>query len=818
LLTNDKKLSQKLFMIGNAHLDPVWLWQWQDGFHEAKATFRSALDRMREFPDFVFVSSSAAYFEWIEQNEPTMFAEIRQRIAEGRWQLVGGWWVEPDCNLPAGESFARQGLYGQRYFKEKFGVTARCGYNVDSFGHNAMLPQILKKSGMDRYVFLRPSPHEKGLPGRLFWWESDDGSRVMAFRIPYEYCSWGKDIQQHITRCAAELRDPFSESMCFYGVGNHGGGPTIENLESIHRLMEDPQLPSLVLASPDEFFDAASLRAERLPVVHDELQHHASGCYAVHSGVKQWNRRAENRLLAAEKLSAVSAWAVSLPYPQDFGTAWKSVLFNQFHDILAGTSIESAYEDARDQYGEALSIAGRNLNNAVQALGWHINIQPEERLRPVIVFNPNAWAGTQNIEVEMSEIKPDDVLLDENDQPVPFQTVRSQATALGRNRLTFTADLPALGYRTFRVVPRKTSKTFADVQASDTVLENNRFRLEFDPETGYIRSLRDKQADLEIFTASGAVPVVYEDHSDTWGHNAFTFDRAVGMFKASSVRLIEHGPVKAVIRVISEWGRSRIVQEFAMYAGMDAIDVNVMVDWHEQRQVLKLRFPLHLYSMNSTYEIPYGSIVRPACGEEEPAQNWVDVSGLSKDNQEMYGFSLINDGKYSFDVRIRDIGMTVLRSPVYANHMPVDPQEGEEYSYIDQGIQRFRYRMLPHRGIWADSGTVRQATEFNQPPVVLLGTSHAGELPQTDSYISVEPENVLASVIKLAEDGGAWIVRAYETAGMSAHACLQLSHLGREIRVDFDPYEIKTFRIPFNADEPVGETNLLEWVDEEETK
>ena len=221
---------KKLYMIGNAHLDPVWLWNWQEGFQEVKATFRSALDRMKEDKDFVFTCSSAAFYEWVEKNNPAMFAEIRKRVEEGRWELAGGWWIQPDCNIPSGEAFVRQGLYGQRYFLEKFGKMAVTGYNVDSFGHNSNLPQILKKSGMDNYVFMRPMPLEKGLPGRIFWWKSMDGSKVMTYRIPYEYCSWGKDLEKYTDRLKCELEDGEDELMMFYGVGNHGGGPTKENM------------------------------------------------------------------------------------------------------------------------------------------------------------------------------------------------------------------------------------------------------------------------------------------------------------------------------------------------------------------------------------------------------------------------------------------------------------------------------------------------------------------------------------------------------------------------------------------------------------
>jgi alpha-mannosidase len=557
--------TKKLHMIGNAHLDPVWLWQWQDGFHEARATFRSALDRMQEYDDFVFVSSSAAIYEWVESSDPAMFAEIQQRVLEGRWKIVGGWWIEPDCNIPCGESFVRQGLYGQHYFREKFGVTATVGYNVDSFGHHAMLPQILKKSGMPYYIFMRPSPHEKGLPSRLFWWESDDGSRVLTFRIAFEYCSWGRELDRHVERVAAELRDPVNDLMCFYGVGNHGGGPTRENLESIRRLNQQPNLPELIFSSPDDFFSAVNHKANDLPVVHDELQHHASGCYAAHSGVKRWNRQAENRLLVAEKLSTLAQRIAGQPYSSELDRAWKAVLFNQFHDILAGTSIENAYEDARDQYGEALAIADRAANQAVQAIAWKIQIDPEEGQIPIVVFNPHAWESRTNVEIEVGWLKGGEILVDDIDRQIPHQFVQSQATANGRWRLSFMADLPALGYRVFRLIPRPTAVEFPVVSASSNVLENGAIRLEFDPETGYIRSLLDKEHAIEVFSGDGAVPVVLQDDSDTWSHNVFAFNQEIGRFKASSVRRVEQGPVKSVIRVSSAYNHSRMVQDFAIY-------------------------------------------------------------------------------------------------------------------------------------------------------------------------------------------------------------------------------------------------------------
>ncbi|MEP7293281.1 MAG: glycoside hydrolase family 38 C-terminal domain-containing protein [Chloroflexota bacterium] len=803
--------NKTLHMIGSAHIDPVWLWQWHEGFHEVLATFRSALDRIKEYDDFIFAASSAAFYEWVETSDPAMFAEIQQRVREGRWQVVGGWWIEPDCNIPSGESFVRQGLYGQRYFREKFGVLARVGYNVDSFGHAGTLPQILLKSGIPYYTFLRPMPHEKSLPARLFWWEADDGSRVLSFRIPFEYLSWGKEIDHHVERVADEIRAPFDEIMCFYGVGNHGGGPTIANLDSIRRLSADPDAPNVIFSSPEAFFESVRSKALPIPVVHGDLQKHAAGCYAAHSGIKRWNRLAENRLIAAEKWSLLAAWVNQQPYPAEFKRAWKSVLFSQFHDILAGTSLEAAYDDARDSYGEALAIADRSLNYAIQSFAWNVKIAPQDGMKPILVFNPNTWAVQANVELESYRPKETAMLLDDQDRTIPFQIVQS-TTVTSRVRISFMADLPALGYRTYRLITEGKPLEAPTVQASDAVLENAHLRLEFDPDTGYIKRLYDKRAEVEVFKGDAAKPVVIADDSDTWGHNVFKYDTPAGEFVATSVRLVEHGAVKSVIRVISTYGSSTLIQDFTLYPNRNQIDVDVVVDWREQFKLLKLRFPVNLHFMKITHEIAYGQIEHFANGEETPFQSWVDLSGLASNSRETpYGFSLLNDGKYSMDVNVRDIGMTVLRSPPYAHHIPAQVIPGKNISFIDQGIQRFRYALLPHAGSWENAGTVRRAAELNQRPFAMFGTYHPdGTLPQSESFIEVSPDNLIVSVLKQAEEGDDLILRAYETTKTACQATIKLPKWNRTIEAAFGASEIKTFRIPRDPAQPITETNLIE--------
>jgi alpha-mannosidase len=324
----------------------------------------------------------------------------------------------------------------------------------------------------------------------------------------------------------------------------------------------------------------------------------------------------------------------------------------------------------------------------------------------------------------------------------------------------------------------------------------------------------------ELFLSDAAKPVVIDDPSDTWSHNVVVFDRVSGAFTASSVRLVEHGPVKSVIRVVSEWRTdgshaSRLIQDFTMYCELEQIDVHVTVDWREQFKMLKLRFPLRLNFTRITYEIPYGHIRRGGTGEEEPGQSWIDVSGILRDTGELYGLSILNDAKYSYDVKIRDIGLTVLRSPIYAHHMPFEPQPDRLYSFIDQGIQHFTYTLLPHIGSWEHGGTVKRALELNQRPIVLMETFHPnGTLPQTDSYLEVDPDNIVVSVLKRGEDKDDLVLRAYETAGVATDATIRLPKWNHTIETEFGPCEIKTFRIPREAVAPIVETNLVEWLEQ----
>jgi alpha-mannosidase len=352
-----------------------------------------------------------------------------------------------------------------------------------------------------------------------------------------------------------------------------------------------------------------------------------------------------------------------------------------------------------------------------------------------------------------------------------------------------------------------------DLQATDTTLENRWFKLEIDPQTGYLSSLIDKALNVQLFRAPAAKPAVIEDKSDTWSHEVFHFKHEIGAFEATDVRLAEIGSVKAVIQVRSTYGASKLVQDITMYHDLPQIDVRATVDWHEQWKLLKLQFPLNLNFMTATYEIPYGHIERPANGEEEPGQSWVDVSGVVRASDQIYGLSLLNDSKYSFDVDKKVLSMTVLRSPIYAHHDPFVPDKHEQYSFIDQGVQHFAYTLLPHAGGW-NAATVQRAAELNHQPVAIIETFHEhGQLPQHDAFVKVDQNNIAISAVKKAENNDDLILRCYETNKVQTDATIRLPRWERTITATWGPCEIKTFRVPQDPAQPVTETNLLEWTE-----
>jgi len=370
-----------------------------------------------------------------------------------------------------------------------------------------------------------------------------------------------------------------------------------------------------------------------------------------------------------------------------------------------------------------------------------------------------------------------------------------------RGRLVFPVDVPALGYRTYRV--RKGRAEGEPLTATETRLENRHVVLELDRATGRIAKLVLKATGVDVAAPTRKHAVVVDDRSDTWGHGVRAYDVEVGEFECVSVKLVETESVRAILRVESRYDSSTLCEDYVLAADASYVDVRVALDWREQLKLLKLRYPSSVDADTAMFETPYGQLERPARGDEEPGQSWVDVSGAGR------GLAVLNDAKYGYDVRGGDIGISAVRSPVWAWHDPRELEQGGEFEYMDQGRQNFVVRLVPHAGDWRTANVVRLAAELNQPPFALIETFHDGPLPQRSSFGDDGGGDVVLTVVKHAEDDDAFVVRAYDSAGRAAHAKLEL--FGRTFEADFGAHEIKTFRVPRDAAAPVAEVNLLEW-------
>jgi alpha-mannosidase len=804
-------------MIGNAHIDAPWLWPWSEAMSVALGTFRSALDHMKDNPDFTFTASSAQFYEWVAETDPKMMEEIRQRVAEGRWGVVGGWWIEPDVNIPNGESLVRQGLYSQRLFQHLFGRIAEVGYNPDSFGHPATLPQILQLQGMHAYVFMRPGSYEKKLPADLFWWQGADGTRLLTYRIPFGY-GVEEDLPGTVRRFVTDLQEPTKDLMVFYGAGDHGGGPTRDNIQAILDMQKAPGAPSVVFSTPERYFDevVGAVREpplQNLPVVADDLQHHSVGCYTAMSEIKKENREAEAALATGEKLAALSSVAAGFDYPKaDFTSAWKKVLFMQFHDSMAGTALPEQYMVARHAYGEALEVANQAINLAAQRIAWQIpTTDPASDY--LVVFNPHAWDALMNVEYDLgwgSDYKPgpqgNTVLEDERGSRIAHQWTQATTVVGDRMRLLFRAPVPAFGYRQFRLHKGQPAAPPAPaLRATEQELENEHLRVSFSGD-GRL-AIFDKDAGAGVFQEGGGRAVVLDDPSDTWSHGVRAYTKETGAFANARFRVLENGPVRATLRVRTSYGASSLQTDWMLYAGARMLEARVLLDWHEHLKILKFSFPLDVQNPQPTYEVAYGYKVRKAEGDEDPGQRWIDLSGRRAKGE--YGLAVINDAKYGYSVQGNDLRISIVRGAVFAQHQPRKLEPNGEYLWQDQGEQTFRLLLAPHGGAWQDAGIVRSAEELTAPLPVIYQGIHPGNRPLAASFLSLDAPNVVVSVVKKAEDGDDLIVRCYETAGREAKATLDLGLVNLRWAGTFRPLEIKTLRVPL-AGGAIREVNVIE--------
>ena len=799
-------------MIGNAHVDAPWLWPLSEANAVVHSTFRSALDRMKETPDLTMTTSSSQFYEWVERSDPAMLEEIRQHVKTGRWDIVGGWWVEPDVNVPNGESLVRQGLYGQRSLQRIFGRHATVGYNPDSFGHTGSLPQILKLQGMKTYVFMRPNALEKpAITQNLFQWQGIDGTRTLTYRIPLFYDDPG-DVRNHMQRTIAALAgQPEHTDMEFFGIGDHGGGPTKENIRSIEQIKHEPGAPQLLYSTPERYFAEVSPKLPRnIQVYRGDLQHHSVGTYTSGSDIKKLNRSTEAALITAEKFAAIGNVVWGSDYPRtDLTEAWKRLLLLQFHDALAATTLPSYFEAEHDSYGRARDVASEALYTSLQRLAWQVpTTDPDSKY--LVVFNPHAWASQSIVEYDLGwEPGTPAVVEDEAGKSIPFQFTLPTAAVLHRQNLVARVEVPPFGYRQIRV--RKVAQTAVPdataPHASDAGLDNQQVSLRFTADDGV--SLIDKKTNRPVFQqgSAGLRAIVLDDNNDTWAHHLVRYDKELGSFHRTGIKVLENGPLRAWVREHRTYGNSTLTLDWLLYAGSRQIEVRSTLDWHEHLKMLKFSFPVNVDHPKATYEIAYGAMERATEGEEDPGQRWVDVTG-SKDGKP-FGLAVVNDSKYGYSVQDSDLRVSIARGAVYANHEPSPLKPGVDYDWMDQGVQRMRMLLMPHDGSWQDAGVIRSAEELTtEVPIVYQGI-HPGTRPASGSMLSVDASDIVVEAVKLAEDNNDVIVRSYETAGHDTKVTLQLPFAHTSWTGSYHPFEIKTLRVR-RADGSVREVNALE--------
>lgn len=808
---------ETIYMVGHAHLDPVWLWPWTEGYQEARATLRAAIRLIEENPDYIFTFEQMAVVEWIRESEPQLFQSLQRLVAAGRIALVGGWWVEPDCNLPSLESFVRQGLIGQRYLLEHFGGITTVGLNADPFGHTASLPQILTGQRITNYCFLRPGPHEGPMPHSDFDWVGLGGSRVRTYRIPHEYCTAAEDIDDHMDLAVSKISGSTGPTaMVFYGVGNHGGGPTRRNLNSLQRIDGADTHGALVMSGPARFF--AETDDDERPEWQGELQRHAAGCYAAHSGIKAKNLRAEARILEAERLATLAARRGAMDYPEEsLRDAWKSLLFNQFHDILPGSSLKSAYDQALDELGSVLTVAGRVTNRALQSLARDVDIPEDELTQPILAVNPHPWPVRLAVELELSFLPGHWKLTGEAGTDVPWQRIQAEATVREedifrdrlRRRIVFPVDIPAFGHRLYRLHQTKPEETVtASPATEEPVIENGHLRVRIDQKTGWLAELRTKTDGIDYAPPPGSRhTVVSADKSDTWGHHVDSYVTDGDSFVVEDLRVSDDGPVRSSIRVTSRLGMSRLTEHFILDHDSAALEIRTELDWRETLSLLKLRYPSAIKSDSALYQMQYGAIARPADGAEQPGQRWVSVA-----NEKGSRLTVLNDAKFAYDTVDGDIGITAARSPVYAWHDPRELRDSESYDYQDQGIQRFTVRLLPQQG--HDMGKANQlAEEMLMPPRIMMESFHSGHLPAQQAMIAgLEPGSMirLTALKPCEDDPHATILRFVNDSAKPESADIRLEFLnGASLKLDLAGFEIRTVR--FSEDGSIRQVDLLEF-------
>lgn len=820
------ELKPQVVGVGHAHIDMAWLWRLSHTREKAARTFSTALNLMRQYPEYRFMHSSPQLYKFLKEDYPEIFEGVRARVASGEWEITGATWIEPDTNLPSGESLIRQILFGKRFMRDEFGVDTTVLWLPDVFGYTWSLPQLLRRSGIRYFLTSKISWNQfNRFPHDTFLWRGIDGSEVLTHFVTTPEApdsgTWRHTYNGAVEPYAVKglwdnyrQKDVNDELLLLYGWGDGGGGPTKEMLEAARAMRNLPGLPRVEPGTAEGYFARLEgrLAGKSLPVWDGELylEYHR-GTYTSQAYNKRANRKAEVLYHDAEWLSALADALIGEPaYPAEaLRDGWEQILLNQFHDILPGSSIRQVYEDSREDYEVIERIGTDVLDRAAASLLDRMSLARDS----LVVFNSLPWARDELIELPWPEALEGRTILGDVGEPLPAQPAGESGV---RRLLVEVTDVPPLGYRAFTLGQGDWNGAHpaeSEMTVTPSRLENLYYRVAFNAR-GQITSLFDKSNGREVLAAHsrGNVLQAFEDKPmdfDAWDIDIYYQEKMREVRELVEAEVEETGPLRGVLRLRWRFGDSTITQRICLYRRSPRIDFKTELDWHERQVLLKVAFPVAVRSTRATYDIQFGNIERPTHWNtswdlarfESVGHKWVD---LSEGN---YGVALLNDCKYGHDVKDNVLRLTLIKSAVRPD------------AQADQGRHVFTYSLLPHAGGWQEAHVVEAAYALNFPPHARLAPAQPdGTLPDRHQFAAVEPDHVILETVKRAEDGGAWIVRLYEykqcrsssvavrfgQAIRRAVECnlmeveeAEAAHRGEELRFGIAPYEIKTFKIWF---------------------
>ncbi len=804
---------KELHMICNAHLDPVWLWQRPEGIAEAISTFRVAADFCEEFDGFIFNHNEAVLYEWVEENEPELFARIQRLVKQGKWRIMGGWYLQPDCVMPCGESFIRQIEVGNKYFLEKFGVKPKTAINFDPFGHTRGLVQILKKSGYESYVFMRPAWVETE---RDFIWKGFDGSEIITHKMNGGYNSGKGKVEDKINR-ALEREYGNGINMIFWGIGNHGGGPSREDLNTIAEFMKNNPDKGLIHSCCENYFDR--IDKSELKVFDESLNYTMVGCYTSMTRIKQAHRRLENDLAMCEKMLALSGVTYD---KKELEKAEKALLFCQFHDILPGSSIKPVEEDSLRLFSYGNEIAEQYKTKAFFKLCEGQQKAKDGEI-PVLVFNPHPYKITQDIEVEFQlqdqNWNDNEVTLvtvrDSKGNYLPSQNEKEECTFSldWRKRVCFRAELEPMSINRFDCelhVENYPKRKIEPCEKTDEhfVFDNGSMQVLINRKTGLI----DKYCvnDTDMLKPATAKITACLDNEDPWGMTVEGFNERIGEFTLLSdkqangfngypdetlenVRVIENGPVRLKIQAIFGCGSSFAVVTYTLPKNGNYIDIKIRMLSNDSSRFYKLSFDTAFNAPEFRGQTAFGTEKLRTEGEEAVYQKWCGV--FENGN----GLAVLNKGTYGGSVENNRLSISLLRTPVYSAHpigeRPIADSD-RSHERIDIGERIFEYRLT------ADTAHLDMQAECYNQPCAALSFFPSGLGSKKETAVELDNKDIVLTRLRNTENGTQ--LRLYNSSDKPATATLIIENVNHEI--NFTPFEVRTF---VYADKKLTETDMI---------